>query len=96
MIAENREHAVRGFERRQQLGDRLDERAVLSCDVVAAEYHEIRLLRVGQRHRSRDVFGGNERAVVDVGEERDAQAVELRREPADRQQGLGDADPCRS
>ena len=45
-----------------------------------------------QLDRVRDVVGADERAVVDVGEEADAQAVERGRQAGHRQRRLGDAD----
>ena len=41
MIAEDREHAVRRVQRRQQLGDRSDEVAITIRDVVAAEDDDV-------------------------------------------------------
>ena len=53
VVAEDGEDAVRRVQRRQQLGDRLDERAIAERDVVAAEHDQIGRRAMRQLHRAR-------------------------------------------
>ena len=66
---------VRRVERPQQLCHRRDVRAIAEGHVVAAEDHQIGRRRLRQPHRVLDVRRRHERAVVNVGEEGDAQPV---------------------
>ena len=92
MVAENREDAVRRGEWREQLRDGTNVVAVAPRDVVAAKHDEIRARRADEINCRADVIGGHHRAVVNVGDESDAQAVECRRESRDGKRHLGGAD----
>ena len=86
VVAENREDAVRRVQRRQQLGDRPDERAIAEASRSRRRARSGRAFeRQRELHGRADVVGADQRAVMDVGEQRDAQAVERGRQPGDRQ-----------
>ena len=92
MVAEDGEDAVRRRSGASSSGDRADDVAIAARHVVAAEHDQIWLRRTGQVHRARDIVGCAPAAVMDVGEQRDAQAVERRRQSGDRQRRFGDAE----
>lgn len=85
VIAQNGERAMgRLGERREALGHRADEAAIAVGDVIAAEYDEIRLGGGQAIDGVRDVGRRDGTAVMDVGKQADAQAVEGRRQSGNR------------
>ena len=76
VVAENGEDAIRRSQRREELGNRPHEVSIAIGHVVAAEDNEIRIRRQRQLDGARDILRGDDAAVVNVGEERDAQTVE--------------------
>ena len=94
VVAEDGERTVRRRrQRRQQLGDRLDERAIAVGDVVAAEHRQIGP-RIGEKtDRARHMVGRHRVAVMNVGDEPDAQPVERGRQAGDRHVLIDADDP---
>ncbi len=78
VVAEDRVDAVRRVQRRQQLRDGTDEGTIAECDVVAAEHDQIGRPGIYQLHRLDDVLARHQRAVMNVGEKADSNAVERR------------------
>ena len=75
VVADHGEDAVRCVERPQQLRHRRDERLVAEGHVITAEHDEIRRRRPSKTHGALDISRRHERAMVDVGQERDANPV---------------------
>src|SRR5204863_172260 len=76
MIAKDGEHSVRGAQRRKQLRDGTDIRAIGERDVVATENDQVRTCRADEIDGSLHVARRNHRAVMNVGEESDAKTIE--------------------
>ena len=75
--AEHREGPMwRVGQRGEQLGDRLDIGAVAISDVVAPEHDQVWGGGTQQLHRARDIVRRDRRAVVDIGNEADTEAIE--------------------
>ena len=92
VVAENGEDAMWRFQRRQELGNGLDERPIAERHIVAPENDEVWLLGERKLHGMRHVGGRNGLAVVDVGEKAYTDPVERGRQTGDGQRHLGDSD----
>src|SRR4030095_4356365 len=72
--------------------DWFDKVASTKRDVVTAKHDHVRLCRQGQLHGTRDVIGGDQGAVMHVGEKREAQTVERRGQARGRHRRLSEAE----
>lgn len=93
MVAEHREDAARRIEGRQQLGHGPSKAAIPRCDEVAPQQDQVWRERPCQGHRSLDIDGRHQRAVVEVGKECDAEAIVSGVEAGDREIGSRELEP---
>ena len=85
VIAEHGERSLDGGrQRREQLRDRFDEPAIAVGHVIAAKDDEVGFRAREQRHRTAHVLGRHRRAVMNVGQEADAEAIHRRRQSGHR------------
>ena len=79
-------------QRREQLRDRADVRTIGKGDVIAAEDDQVWAKRQREVDRRTNIVRAHKRAVMDVGQQRDAEPVQCGRKSRDRQRGFRGAE----